>query len=242
MTTGTDTQPRQRLVQLTGLAYLANAVTGALSYFVIRPELIVAGDAPATMMRLVDNEALARVGLVVDLALITSGTLTALLFFALFRSLDTALAVALTAFAFMGGVAITVGTIASAKALDVAIGGTETYESASALVLVLSELHDTSWSIGALFFGLWLIPLGVLALRSGWIPRILGWTLAIGGVGYIASAALDQLRPEASTAVELLTMPASLGEFSMIIYLLIRGVRSNGLTSRSMATAQLETA
>lgn len=223
MTTTTDAQPQRRIARLTGLAYLANAITGALSFFAIRPRLSSADDATATMMHLVDNESLARIGLVIDLALLTSGALTALLFFALFRKVDVGISLALTFFAFMGGVALTVGTIFSAKALDVAVSGTGTYENASSMVLLLSELNETAWSIGALFFGLWLIPMGWLVLRSGWMPRILGLTLVVGGVGYVASAVVDQLQPEASTVVEILTMPASLGEFSMIIYLLVRG-------------------
>ena len=106
----------------------------------------------------------------------------------------------------------------------VAVGHTDSAGDAAEMTLLLSDLNETAWSINALFFGLWLIPMGWLVLRSGWMPRILGWTLLVGGIGYIASCALDQLRPQDATLVETLTMPASIGEFSMIAYLLYRGV------------------
>lgn len=236
MTTGSEIQLHRRTARFAGLAYLATAITGVLSFFVIRPRLMVAGDGSATMVRLIDNESLARVGLVVDLALITSGIVTALLFYALFRKVDAAASMALAAFALMGGLAITIGTICSAKALDVALGGVDGFENPSSLVLLLTELTDTAWSVGALFFGLWLIPMGWLVLRSGWMPPFLGWTLIVGGVGYVLSSAVEQLLPEATTVVELLTMPASIGEFLMIIYLFRRGT-AGPLTTPGLATA-----
>lgn len=212
-----------RTARLTGMAYLALALSAAPSYFVIRPRLVVTGDAPATMMRLIENESLARLGLVVDLALVTASAVTALLFFALFRRVNTPLAVALTTFGCMSSVLGAVGVVFSARALDLAANDTGTNEGVPDLVLLLTELHQTMWSVNALFFGLWLIPMGLLALRSGWMPRPLGWVLFVGGFGYVASCVVDQVRPEAAALVEFLTMPASIGEFWMMAYLLVRG-------------------
>ncbi len=215
--------PNRRIACYAGFAYLTNAITAGLSYFVIRPRLVVEGDATATMAQLVDNELLARIVLVIDLALITSGLVTAILLFAFFRKVGLTQAVALLSFACMGGVAIMAGSIFSAMALNVAVSEVGTYQNAASSVLLLSELYETAWSIAALFFGLWLIPMGLLILRSGWIPRILGWTLLVGGVGYVLSAAVDQLRPQDTILIEALTMPATIGEFSMMIYLLVLG-------------------
>ncbi len=212
-----------RAAQLTGFAYLMTAVTGVLSYFVVRPQLVVADDGPETLLRLVDNENLARIGLVIDLGLITSGIVAALLFFAMFRSVDSRLGLSLVAFATVGAALISVATIFAAGALQVAVSGPGFGGDSADIVLLLTRLYDVTWSIGALFFGLWLIPMGLLALRSGWMPRALGWTLVIGGVGYMVSAAVDQLQPESETLVELLTMPASIGEFWMMLYLVFRG-------------------
>lgn len=216
-------QPPGHTILLTGLAYLATAITGALSFLVIRPQLLAPGDAPATVTRLVENETLARVGQVLELGLIASGTVTALLFFALFRGIDPVRAWALTAFGLIGSVSILLGTVFSGAALELAIGGLDTNSDPADLVLLLLNLKEMAWSVGALAFGLWLIPMGWLAWRSGWMPPLLGWALMLGGVGYIVSAALDQLQPDATVLVEGLTVPASLAEFSMMAYLLMRG-------------------
>ena len=65
--------------------------------------------------------------------------------------------------------------------------------------------------VGALFFGLWLIPMGWLARRSGWMPSAMGWILMVGGVGYVANAVLSYLLPMGGPALDLLTVPATIG-------------------------------
>lgn len=223
MMTRTTTELPLRTTFLTGLAYLATAITGGVSYLGIRPRLLVAEDAPATMSRLIDNESLARLGQITELGLAASGTVTALLFFALFRRTDPVSAGAIVVFAILGAFATLLGTVFSGVALEVAVGGLDTNGDPADLVLLLLQLKEMAWSVGALAFGLWLLPMGWLTLRSGWMPRLLGWALITGGVGYLLSAVVDQARPEASTLVEALTAPANIAEFSMLVYLLVRG-------------------
>ena len=81
------------------------------------------------------------------------------------------------------------------------------------------------WSAGAVFFGLWLIPMGWCVLRSGWMPQPLGWILIGGGIGYVLSALVGYLAPDARLIADALTYPATVGELWMVGYLLVRGVR-----------------
>jgi hypothetical protein len=57
------------------------------------------------------------------------------------------------------------------------------------------------------------------------MPSLLGWILMIGGVGYVANALLSYVLPDAGLAVDLLAMPATVGELWMVGYLCLRGVR-----------------
>jgi Domain of unknown function (DUF4386) len=82
--------------------------------------------------------------------------------------------------------------------------------------------------VGSIFFGLWLIPMGWLVLRSGWMPRALGWTLIAGGVGYVLSAFVSQVLPGSGGVANVMTVPATIGEFWIIGYLIVFGVRVNG--------------
>ena len=96
---------------------------------------------------------------------------------------------------------------------------------AAATAQLLYVVSGHLWTIGGIFFGLWLIPMGWLARRSGWMPSVLGWILMIGGVGYVANALLSYLLPDAGAALDLLTMPAAVGELWMVGYLCLRGLR-----------------
>ena len=50
------------------------------------------------------------------------------------------------------------------------------------------------------FFGGWLIPLGYLVVRSGWVPRLFGYALVVGGVGYLLGLVVELVAPGADGA------------------------------------------
>lgn len=96
-------------------------------------------------------------------------------------------------------------------------------------VQLLYQLNNAAWQVGSLFFGLWLIPMGFAVVSSRLMPVALGWVLMVGGVAYAVSAYAIQLVPDASALEGLLTAVATVGEFWMIGYLLIFGVRTSEL-------------
>jgi Domain of unknown function (DUF4386) len=93
----------------------------------------------------------------------------------------------------------------------------------------LFRTADALAASGIAAFGLWLIPMGSCVLRSGWMPRPLGWVLVGGGIGYVLSAFIRYLAPEAQVVADALAYPATVGEFWIVIYLLAIGVRRRAL-------------
>ena len=87
------------------------------------------------------------------------------------------------------------------------------------------------WTVGGIFFGLWLIPMGWLARRSGWMPGVLGWFLMVGGVGYVLNALLSYVLPNAGPVLDLLTLPATVGELWMVGHLCVWRVRRTAKTA-----------
>jgi hypothetical protein len=82
------------------------------------------------------------------------------------------------------------------------------------------------WGVGALFFGLWLIPMGYVVYTARLMPRALGAILVAGGATYLASAFVMYLWPDAPGAIAgVLTTLPTIGEFWIIGYLLTIGVR-----------------
>jgi hypothetical protein len=220
----------KRTARLAGIAYLGLGISGVLGFLVIRSQLFEPGDAAATAMNLIEREGLARLGIAVDLTVVLTQSLAALYFYKLFRDVNTFAAGSLAAFGFMNAAAILVATAFSSTALEVALDG------AAPTALLLYDLNAAAWGVGALFFGLWLIPMGWLVLRSGFMPRPLGWILIAGGFGYILSAYTSQLIPDVDALADALAVPATVGEVWMIAYLLIIGVRP-ATVARSRAPA-----
>jgi Domain of unknown function (DUF4386) len=210
----------QRSARLTGLAYLVLAISGIVGFVLVRPQLYVLDDATRTAGNLVAHEGLARLGIAADLVTVLSQALAAVGFFLVFRRVNSAGAASITAFGLVNSVVVLVATAFSATALQVALRGGPTSASQS---LMLYDLNAATWNAGGLFFGLWLIPMGWLTLRSGFMPRALGWILVVGGVGYILSTFVSLLAPGASGLAGVLPLVATVGEVWMVGYLLIKG-------------------
>lgn len=215
-----------RTARTTGLLYLGLALTGMLGFLVVRAQLHVAGAPDETLGNLVAREGLARLGIALELGIVLTQALVAVWFFRLFRSVSVVAAGAIAGFGLVNAAAI-LGSSASlstalAVALDPALapGG-----DAAAAVQALYALSDGFWSGGALFFGLWLVPMGYAVLVSRWLPRALGYVLIAGGIGYVASAFVQVLLPDVGALADALTVPATVGEFWILGYLILFGVR-----------------
>ncbi|MET9240909.1 DUF4386 domain-containing protein [Nonomuraea sp. NPDC003709] len=215
-----------RTARTTGLLYLGLAVTGALGFLLIRPRLFTVDDPGATLAHLVEHESLARAGVALELLIVVTQALAAAWFYRLFRNAEPLAAGGIAAFGLVNAVAILASAALLATAVQV---GLNPVGDAAAAVQVLYLVSGNLWGVGALFFGLWLIPMGSCVLRSGWMPRPLGWILVGGGIAYLLGAFVRYLVPDSSGIADALALPATVGEFWMVGYLLVRGVRRHAL-------------
>lgn len=221
-----------RTARTTGLFYLGMAITAALGFLIIRPRLFVAGDPDATLANLVTHDSLARAGVALEMAMVVAQALTAAWFYRLFRTVNSFAASGIAAFGLVNAVVGLVGAVMLATTLQVAA---DPVGEAAETVQLLYLISYHTWNVGALFFGLWLIPMGWCVLRSGWMPRVLGWIIVVGGVGYVLSPFVLYLARDAQVLFEAMAYPASVGEFWMIGYLLVRGVGRKALDEASPA-------
>src|SRR5450759_851622 len=71
----------------------------------------------------------------------------------------------------------------------------------NALAMLLLDLQHYGYAIAGIFFGLWLMPLGYLAVKSGMFPKALGVVLVVGGASYLVDKLAAFVAPELTATV-----------------------------------------
>src|SRR5207302_2355298 len=89
------------------------------------------------------------------------------------------------------------------------------------LAYLFFRLRNQGILIAQIFWGLWLFPFGILVIRSGFIPRFIGYLLFIAGFGNLASSFASLLLPWYRHLVDQFTMVLTAGELPIIFWLLI---------------------
>jgi hypothetical protein len=106
-----------------------------------------------------------------------------------------------------------------------------------ALTYVFMRVHGMGFQVAGIFWGLWLFPLGSLVMRSGFIPRILGYSVWIGGAGYLLESFITLVMPRLTDSLLGVADTMTLGELPIILWLLIMGARG-GCANEVLADAQ----
>lgn len=189
------------------------------------------------MSNLVEHTSTARLGIVLELGIVLTQALAAVWFYRLFRSVDSFAAGLVAVFGMVNAVAILCSAAVLAAALDVADDRSLAVSGGvAAPVQLLYVISGHLWGVGGLFFGLWLIPMGWLVVRSRWLPRPLGQILMVGGVGYMLSTLVSYVFANADLVAGLLTVPATIGELWIVGYLILFGVRDHARPAHQTVT------
>jgi hypothetical protein len=93
-------------------------------------------------------------------------------------------------------------------------------------VSVKSSGHG--YVIGQVFFALWVLPLGVLIYKSGFIPKVFGILFVIETIFGLLSVIVHFLVPNGSIETILL-IPGTIAELLFMLWLLIWGVNESKL-------------
>jgi hypothetical protein len=213
-----------KTARITGLWYLLMAITGILGFMVFHSQIFVSGNPEQTLTNLVELESTARIRLLLEFAIVISQALTAVWFFKLFKDNYEWEAWTLGIWGMVNALAIMISAISIASAIGIASSDVSAFEDKVLLIHALQHIISNAWGFGGLFFGLWLFPMGYIVIKSKKLPVWLGRVLILGGVGYLISTIIRYAGIDFSLN-KYLTLPATIGEFWMIGYLLIFGIR-----------------
>lgn len=190
------------------------------------------GDAGATADNIRASATLFRIGFLGDLTAGAFWLLAALALHALLGHVDRKAATAMVTFAAVGAGIQILNQLNQYTALTLATGPayqrTFGRSGADGLALLYTDIRANGYAVDALFFGLWLLPLGYLVFRSGNFPKVIGVLVAVAGCGYLADLFVGFLAPDLGADVAaFVTVPAAAaGELTFMVWLLVKGVRT----------------
>ena len=213
-----------KTARITGLWYLMMAISGILGFMVFHSQIFVSGNPEQTLTNLIELESTARIRLLLEFAIVVSQALTAVWFFKLFKDNYEWEAWTLGVWGMVNALAIMISAISIASAIGIANSDISAMNDKVILIQVLQNIISNAWGIGGLFFGLWLFPMGYIVIKYKRMPVWLGRVIILGGIGYLISTIIHYSGIDFSFN-SYLTIPATIGEFWMIGYLLIFGIR-----------------
>jgi hypothetical protein len=219
----------QAYARIGGALYLIIIVIGGLGEALVRGNLIVPGNATATFERIVASESLWRIGVAGELVLLVCAVPLALILYVLLRPVDRNLAllailfnlvtIAIEAVAGLHLVA-TLFPLAHAdylKALDPQL--------LHALAYFSTRSHGHGFGIALVFFGVECVILGYLIFKSSYLPKVIGVLMQIAGLCYLTNSFAHILSPPlADFLFPAVLLPALVGETSLCLWLLVKGV------------------
>ena len=230
---------QQRNARLAGLLYVLMGLPGAFYLQFIPRALVVRGDAAATADLMLANEPLFRIGLAAELLSSLVFILTPLVLYQLFKGVDQRKAALIVIFALVSIPISLVIVVFETTAFSVltapdylSVFATGQRE---AIALLLVGLHARALDIAEIFWGLWLIPLGLVAYESGFVPRAIGVLLVGAGLAYVIAAFTAMLVPQyGGLAANVAVVPEGLGEVSFLVWLLVARARSAPATAPAL--------
>ncbi len=219
----------KKTARIAGVLYLILAITGAYGIIFIPSKITVPGDAAATANKLLANEFLFRTGIINDLISNVIFVFLVLVLYRLLKQVNMNNAKLMVALVLVQIPVVFISEAFNITSLMLFKGEMlKTFELSQRLDLAMLFLNINSYGSITLeiFWGLWLLPFGLLVYKSGFIPRVFGYLLIIGGAAYIIESLTQLLLPSYGTFVSQFTFVFySIGELSIIFWLLIKGVK-----------------
>ncbi len=213
--------------RIAGLLYLVVGVCGTYAEIFVRAKARVPGDAAATANNVRALASAFRLAFAADLVDFTCFLLVALALYSLFKTVNRTAAVAMLVINAVSVAIQSLNTVNHGAALLIATHAH--YATAfgvagsNALVMLFLDLHHLGYAIAQICFGLWLLPLGYLVVRSRFYPRALGFVLMLGGLGYEADLLVRFLWPGVNATVPLmLSIGAGLAETSFLLWVIVK--------------------
>ena len=219
----------KRQARLAGLLYFLASVPAPFGLIYVPNKLIVLNDATATANNLRNSESLLRLGIGCELLGSIMFIFVVVALYRLFKAVNETQAL-LMMILILVSIPISLLSVVNEVVALIVVNGANflsVFDAAQLNVLayILMRLHSRAVLVAEIFWGLWLFPFGILVIRSGFIPSILGYLLFLAPFGYLPSSLAFLLLPSYGPVIETFTSMLPVFEVPIILWLLIWGAK-----------------
>jgi len=218
----------KKTAKIAGLMYLGNIIFGIFAQ-VIRSRLIVPGDVATTAKNIMASEWLFRIGFVSDLIMVTFYLLMGLAFYVLLKPVNKTVALLMLLLNLAGVPMLGINMLNQFATLHLMSGAgylsVFSADQLHALGMLFFNLHEYGYSIAAISWGFYLLPLGYLVFKSGFLPRILGVLVMLAGFFDFIQFIQVFLFPNYVAITYPGLAVAMIAEFGLALWLLIMGAK-----------------
>ena len=229
-----------RNARISGILYLAIILLGPIRLLFIPNALIVSGNGAETVHNIATHEALFRFGIYADILI---GAIEGVLVFSLYRLLgavNRTWAVLMLVWGLADVPPYILNTLNDFGALTSATGASFLtafdQPQREAITMLFLKIHQYGIIVNEVFWGLWLIPFGLLVYKSGILPRLLGVWLIVNGFAYVSQNITGVVFPQFLDLAETVSVPLQFGEIAIMLWLIIMGAKERPLPAATVET------
>ena len=212
-----------------GWYYIAIIVLGLYFIMYIPSKINVSGDVELTFNNLLQHELLFRSGILAHLLSITAFILLVLSLYELLKKVNQRLAKVMAAFVIVQVPVVFISEGLRFSALMLAkerfVTSLDLLQRQEWVSFLLRIAEYADEDIAMIFWGLWMIPLGVLVFKSDIIPKLFGVLLVAGGIAYIIQSIGFILVPGSGSYLGFLFVFYAVAEISFAFWLVIKGIK-----------------
>lgn len=222
--------PKQT-ARIAGALYLLLVLSGLFSLMYVPSKLSDWNNPDAMINNIIANEMLFRLGIFVGIFGYIVFAVLPLVLYKLLSPVNRTYAVLMVAFAVLSVPISLVNMLHKFAVLTLLskanyLSGVDAAQIHTQILLHLGYYGNGN-QLASIFWGLWLFPFGYLVYQSGFLPKIIGALLMFGCFGYVINFTGNFLFPtyDGSMLSKMITVPGSLGEIGICLWMLIMGVK-----------------
>jgi len=224
-----------RTAKLAGFLYVSLIPLGVFGIMYIPNNLIVSGNMAATVALIMEHELIFRLSILSAFTVQLVNLVLVFLLYQLLKPVNKRYA-ALMVMCILVAAPIAMLNELNLLAVLMLLSGSEylavfNVDQIHSMISVLLEMHELGIQIASIFWGLWLLPMGYLIIKSGYLPKIIGVLLIVASFGYLVDSINAFIFPNVGIQFSEFLF---LGEILIAFWLAIKGVDVNQWQKRSL--------